>query len=144
MHETGILRGKLNVKVESIDDAVYMLDFIELIRQPENKIEEIEAEIRNMRIIKEFLDANDIMVESKSFMNYLHLLNWPRSFKHWCDVKKHELQNLKELLYSEMVEEKKVINQKIERFKEQIANFKGIGLSVKPEKHYDDYGQEIV
>ena len=56
LHETGILRSKLNVKVESIDDAVYMLDFIELIRQPENKIDEIEAEIRNMRIIKEFLD----------------------------------------------------------------------------------------
>ena len=83
MHETGLLRNKLNVEVESIDDAVYMLDFIELIKQPDNKISEIEAEIRNMRIIKEFLDGIEIMVESKSFMNYLYLLNWPRSFKHW-------------------------------------------------------------
>ena len=42
-----------------------------------------------------------------------------------------------------MIEEKKAINLKIEQFKEQMTIFKGIGLSPKPPKEYDEYGKEI-
>ena len=58
-------------------------------------------------------------------------------------MKKYELQNLKELLFTEMIEEKKAINLKIERFKEEMKNFKGIGLTPKPPKEYDEYGKEV-
>ena len=67
MHEGAALHAKLSVEVESIDDADYMLGFIERISEPDNKLSEIEAEVRKLRAVKDFLDLTGIYVESGSF-----------------------------------------------------------------------------
>ena len=114
--EGAALREKLSVKVESIDDADYLRGFIERITEPDNKLDEVEGLIRSLRTMKDFMDQHEITVESESFSQYLEMLNWSRTFRHWMEQKKQQLLNLKDHLVEEMKHEKRLINETIARF----------------------------
>lgn len=86
----------------------------------------------------EFLLDIQVMLQSHDFDNYLELRNWPRSFRHWLNERKIELQSAKSDLFSEMGKERQEVLDKIDYFKRTITALKGQGLIKENEEAASD------
>ncbi|CDW77756.1 dynein heavy chain axonemal [Stylonychia lemnae] len=127
-NEINSVKSKLEEKVQSIDDVILLLDYIEVIKRPDNKVDELSIKIDELKLRMIFILNIKINLKSDDYMLYLNMLNWPRTFKAWLDDRKIELQRAKDNLFYEMGNEKDMIFEKIEEFKKQIYMIKKEGL----------------
>ena len=126
--------GKLESAAKSIDEVIQLLDYIEVIRRPDNKVAEIAASIRELKQRMEFVLELKVALKSEEYTQYLQMLNWPKSVSKWLEQRKLELQSAKEHLFVEMGEEKRRIMGKIEEFRAKIASIAREGLVKEGEK----------
>ena len=94
-----LVRGKLDIEVDSIDDVIMLLDYIESLKTQGNKIGDIEVMIDEMVRKMEYIERVEIKVPDEQYVEYLHMRNWPRTFRHYIDVRKEELLSKKDNLY---------------------------------------------
>lgn len=77
LNEIRIITSKLEVNAESIDDVMMLLDYIEVVKRPESKVDELSLAITNLQSKMEFILDLEITLEGDSFKTYLNLLRWP-------------------------------------------------------------------
>lgn len=105
-----------------------MLDYIEVIKKPENKVDELAQSIWEVKSKFDFIESLKIAFKSEEYNQYLTMLNWPRAFRDWLENRKLDLQSAKENLFFEMGNEKQMILDKIALFKQKIDMIKNEGL----------------
>jgi hypothetical protein len=54
-----------------------LLDYIEVVKRPESKVDELSEYIQNLKTKMEFILELEITLEGDSFRSYLNLLRWP-------------------------------------------------------------------
>jgi recombinational DNA repair protein RecR len=80
-NEIRIITNKLEEHAESIDEVMMLLDYIEVVKRPESKVDELSEYIQNLKTKMEFILDLEITLEGDSFRSYLNLLRWPNQFK---------------------------------------------------------------
>lgn len=76
-HEIYLVRGKLEEPAESIDDVMMLLDYIEIVRRPESKLDELSHAIRFLKGKMDYILELEIAFQGGEFEAYLDLLKWP-------------------------------------------------------------------
>jgi hypothetical protein len=127
-HEIVSIKGKLDMEVESIDDVIMLLDYIESLKKQDNKIGDIAWMISELAKRMEYLDTIEIIFPGDQYYDFLHIRNWPYTFKTYIEVRKADLLSKKDGLYQEMSNEIQQIFEQIEDFKNTIAEILGMGL----------------
>jgi hypothetical protein len=64
--------------VQSIDDVIHLIDFIDNIQKPEQKLEELYDKLLFIKNRKEFIDNLFIALSPDDFDTYLNLLTYPK------------------------------------------------------------------
>ena len=128
-----MIQNKLNEPVRSIDDVILLLDYIEQLKKPDSKVDELAEQIEGLKERMEFIMDIKVQLKTEEFMQYLNILNWPRTFRAFIDQRKIDLLKAKDNLFFEMGHEKDLIFEKIEEFKEQIILISQEGLILESE-----------
>lgn len=76
-NEISILEQKISEDAKSIDEVILLLEYIDVIKRPENKVDEISTGIYLLRKRMEFIDQIQIMLKSEDYLRFLNLLIWP-------------------------------------------------------------------
>jgi hypothetical protein len=122
------IKGKLDMEVESIDDVIMLLDYIESLKKQDNKIGDIAYMISELAKRMEYLDNIEIIFPGDQYYEFLHIRNWPYTFKTYIEERKADLLSKKDGLYQEMSNEIGEIFDQIKDFKSTIAEILGMGL----------------
>jgi hypothetical protein len=77
LNEIRIVRSKLEEPAESIDEVMMLLDYIEVVKKPESKVDELTGEIKTLKVKMDYLIELEIAVQSDEYWQYLELLGWP-------------------------------------------------------------------
>lgn len=100
IHEIKVVRNKLEEEAESIDEVMMLLDYIEIVKRPESKIDELTSSIRNLKQKMDYILELEITFEGHEFQTYLALLHWPVEFRAWIEKRKLSLLSAKENLFA--------------------------------------------
>lgn len=130
------MRGKLDMEVESIDDVIMLLDYIDSLRRQDNKIADISRMIDELAVRMDYIESVCIMFPDEQYAEFLSIRNWPRTFMQYIDERKAELLAQKDELYREMGREIEEVFDKVKEFRETIAEALAQGL-VEKELSYD-------
>ena len=102
-----------------------LLDYIESLKNSDNKVEEIADFIDCMQKQFEYILTVKVMFEECFVIEFLHIRNWPRSFDMWVMTRKEELEAKKMTLIEEMASETENVFAQVKEFKKEIkANLK--------------------
>ena len=126
---TGV-KGKLDERVDSIDAVIMLLDYIDALKNQDNKIADIMTMIADLAARMEYIESVKVMFPDHQYQEFLHMRNWPRAFKSYIEVRREELLSQKDSLYQKMSREIDEIFVKIEEFKETIKEAVVRGLVV--------------
>ena len=72
------IEEKVAADVNSIDEVIYLIEFIDNIKKPEQKLEELVNKIEHAKTRKDFLDDLFIDLEEVEFLRYLNMLTYPK------------------------------------------------------------------
>jgi len=126
------VRGKLDMEVESIDDVIMLLDYIDSLKKQDNKIGDISVMIDELAKRMDYIEGVKIRFADAQYAEFLNIRNWPRTFKQYIEERRHQLLAKKEDLYKEMSKEIEEVFEKIKSFKETIQEVLVQGLVDKP------------
>ena len=129
------------MEVESIDDVIMLLDYIDSLKKQDNKIGDISIMIDDLAKRMDYIEGVKILFPDVQYSEFLNIRNWPRTFKQYIEERKQELLDKKEDLYKEMSKEIEEVFEKIKGFKETIQEVLVQGL-VERELTYDDEDNE--
>mmetsp|Transcript_42575 Transcript_42575/g.65310 ORF Transcript_42575/g.65310 Transcript_42575/m.65310 type:complete len:203 (+) Transcript_42575:1608-2216(+) len=115
------VRGKLDMQVESIDDVIMLLDYIESLNKQDNKIVDIKLMIDELAKRMDYVEGVKLLFPNEQYFEFLEIRNWPRTFKQYIEDRRKELLAQKDDLYKEMSKEIEEVFEKIKGFKETIA-----------------------
>ncbi len=101
-----------------------LLDYIEVVRRPESKVDELSQAIKNLKTKMEFILDLEIILDGDAFKSYLNLLRWPNTFKEWLEVRRTQLLSTKDNLFSQMNAEKLIIFDKIKEIIKKVGSIK--------------------
>lgn len=122
------MTGKLDMDVASIDDVIMLLDYIESLKNQDNKIGDIEVMIDELTRRMSYIESVEIIFPGTQYFDFLHIRNWPRTFRAYIENRKVDLLSKKDSLYQEMSVEIAEIFGKIRMFKATIQEVLGKGL----------------
>lgn len=105
---------------ESIDEVMMLLDYIEVVRRPESKVDEISGSIWGMKAKMDFMLEMEIMLDGEAFKAYLDLVSWPMTFRRYLDRRRFDLLSAKEKLFALMASEKAIVYDKIAEIKRRM------------------------
>ena len=105
---------------ESIDEVMMLLDYIEVVRRPESKVDEISGSIWAMKAKMDFMLEMEIMLDAEAFKGYLDLVSWPMTFRRYLDRRRFDLLSAKEKLFALMASEKAIVYDKIAEIKRRM------------------------
>ena len=108
------------MEVESIDDVIMLLDYIDSLKKQDNKIGDISIMIDELAKRMDYIEGVKILFPDVQYSEFLNIRNWPRTFKQYIEERKQELLDKKEDLYKEMSKEIEEVFEKIKGFKETI------------------------
>ena len=132
------MTGKLDMDVESIDDVIMLLDYIESLKNQDNKIGDIVVMIDELARRMTYIESVEIIFPGTQYFDFLHIRNWPRTFRAYIENRKVDLLSKKDSLYQEMSVEIADIFGKISMFKATIQEVLGKGLvTADPAKEED-------
>lgn len=80
--------GKLDMEVESIDDVIMLLDYIESLKKQDNKIGDISVMIDELAKRMDYIESVEILFPHEQFAEFLNIRNWPRTFKQYIEERK--------------------------------------------------------
>jgi len=118
--EISMVKGRLDDDVESIDDVISLLDYIETLKRQDNKVEEIGDFIEILAKNMDYIESLKIMFPDWEYEQYLATRNWPRSFSRWIMIRRQQLLAQKENLIHEMSMETDNVFSKVNQFKQAI------------------------
>lgn len=97
-------------EVNSIDEVIYLIEFIDNIKKPEQKLEELQGKLELAKDRKEFIDELYIDLNQPDFMKYLQLLTYPKNLLKFLDNRRNELEGERSRLSKMMDHDIKQIN----------------------------------
>jgi hypothetical protein len=93
------VRGKLDMDVNSIDEVIMLLDYIDSLKKQDNKIGEISIMIDVLAKRMDYIESVKILFPDVQYAEFLNIRNWPRTFKQYIEERKQQLLSKKEELY---------------------------------------------
>ena len=135
------VQGQLDMEVKTIDDVIFLLDYIETLKKQDNKIGDISVMIDKLAERMDLIEGVQILFPNQQYADFLGIRNWPRTFKQYIEEKKEELLAKKDDLYKEMSKEIEGVFEKITGFQETIKEVVKKGL-VDKELTYDSEGEQ--
>ena len=93
-----MVKGKLDMDVDSIDDVIMLLDYIDALKNQDNKIRDIIHLIDQLARRMEYIENVQVIFPDEQFVDYLKIRMWPKSFKKYIEVRKAELLSQKDEL----------------------------------------------
>jgi len=130
------VRGQLDMEAQSIDDVIFLLDYIDSLKKQDNKIGDISLMIDDLAKRMDYIDGVEIRFPDAQYSEFLTIRNWPRTFKQYIEERRQALLAQKDELYKEMSKEIAEVFDKITGFKETIAEVLIQGL-LEQELSYD-------
>ena len=115
-------------KAKTIDDVIVLLEFIENVQRPEDLLEELETQLEELKSRKNFIDDLSIALISSDYEKFLHLFSFPMRLRILLVKRKFSLENEREILSSQMAEEKDRVLKAIMTFRESFEFFKKVGM----------------
>lgn len=97
----------------SIDEVIFLIEFIDNIKKPEQKLEELLSKLDQAKIRKDFIDDLFIALEETDFLKYLNLLTYPKNLLKFLEKRRNELENRRSTLSKMMDHDIKLINTTI-------------------------------
>ena len=67
LHEIKVVHSKLEESAESIDEVMLLLDYIEIVRRPESKIDELSHAIKSLKEKMDYILELEIAFEGHEF-----------------------------------------------------------------------------
>lgn len=80
--------GKLELDAKSIDDVIMLLDYIETLKQEDNKIDDIHVLINALAVKMEYIEWLQIIFKDDTYYKFLELRIWPIEFKEYIETRK--------------------------------------------------------
>lgn len=99
--------------MSSIDEVIYLIEFIDNIKKPEQKLEELLGKLELAKIRKNFIDDLFINLSIEDFKKYLDLLTYPKSLLKFLENRRNELEASTAKLRKMMDDEIREINETI-------------------------------
>lgn len=96
-----------------IDEVIYLIEFIDTIRKPDQKLEELQGKLELAKIRKEFIDDLYVPLSHEDFLKYLNLLTYPKNLLIFLEKRRAELENERSRLSKMMEIDIKEINKNI-------------------------------
>jgi hypothetical protein len=127
-HQYDMVEKRATEKANTIDDVIVLLEFIENIQRPEDLLEDLETQLEELKSRKNFIDELALPLVSSDFEKLLHLLSFPMRLRILLVKRKFSLENEREVLSSQMAEEKDKVLKAIMTFRESFEFFKKVGL----------------
>jgi len=127
-HQYDMVEKRATEKANTIDDVIVLLEFIENIQRPEDLLEDLETQLEELKARKNFIDELALPLVSSDFEKLLHLLSFPMRLRILLVKRKFSLENEREVLSSQMAEEKDKVLKAIMTFRESFEFFKKVGL----------------
>ena len=90
-----------------------MIEFIDNIKKPEQKLEDLQGKLELAKNRKEFIDDLYIKLEDEDFLKYLDLLTYPKNLIKFLGVRRTELENERSRLSKMMDQDIKEILKNI-------------------------------
>jgi hypothetical protein len=112
-----VVKGKLDMEVDSIDDVIMLLDYIASLRYQDTKIGDIVVQITTLTNRMEYIEANRVKFPDAQYVEYLNTRLWPKAFKEYIKQRNRQLLQQKDALYIQMSREIEGIKVKIKAFK---------------------------
>jgi hypothetical protein len=122
--------------VQSIDDVIMLLDYIDSLKKQDNKIGEISLLIDELAKRMDYIEGVKILFPAEQYDEFLTMRNWPRTFKQYIEERREELLAKREDLAKEMSKEIEEVFEKIRGFEDTIAEVRCQGL-LDAELEYD-------
>jgi hypothetical protein len=123
-----MVEKRANEKASTIDDVIVLLEFIENIQRPEDLLEELEGQLEELKVRKNFIDDLSLALLSSDYEKFLHLFSFPMRLRILLVKRKFSLENEREVLSSQMAEEKDRVLKDIIGYRECFEFFKKVGL----------------
>jgi hypothetical protein len=92
---------------------IYLIEFIDNIKKPEQKLEELLSKLELAKGRKDFIDDLFIHLNDEDFHKYLDLLTYPKKLIKFLDNRRSELEASTTKLRKMMDEEIREINSNI-------------------------------
>jgi hypothetical protein len=122
------LKNKVQGDVKTIDDVIHLIEFIDEIQKPEQKLEELLDRISVVKTRKEFLDDLIIRLSIDDFDKFLYLLTYPKKILKILDDRRSELENERNRLSKMMDQDRKQVKSMISKYRKELDEFKEIGM----------------
>jgi len=122
------VRGKLDMEVDSIDEVITLLDYIDSLKRQDNKIADITLMIGELATRMGYIESVCIMFPDEQYAEFLGIRNWPRTFMQYIEERKAELLAQKDDLYKEMRREIEEVFERVTEFRRTIAEVLEQGL----------------
>lgn len=103
----------MSADVSSIDEVIYLIEFIDNIKKPEQKLEELHSKLELAKGRKDFIDDLFIYLNEEDFAKYLDLLTYPKKLLKFLDKRRSELEASTTKLRKMMDDEIREINSTI-------------------------------
>ena len=107
------IENKVSEDVNSIDEVIFLIEFIDNIKKPEQKLEELLGKLEQAKIRKDFIDNLFIDLEEPDFLRYLDLLTYPKKLLKFLDKRRSELESERSRLSKMMDQDIREINVSI-------------------------------
>ena len=114
--------------VETIDDVIHLIDYIEKIQKPDDLLDELENFLDVIKTRKDFIDTLQLRLLDSDFEKYLKLFSYPNRLRTLLIKRKQSLENERTRLSEQMNREKEKIISEINSFKDNLDFLKNIGL----------------
>lgn len=76
------------MEVKTIDDVIFLLDYIESLKKQDNKIGDISVMIDKLAERMDLIEGVQILFPNEQYSEFLTIRNWPRTFKQYIEEKK--------------------------------------------------------
>jgi len=130
------VKGKLDMEVNSIDEVITLLDYIDSLKRQDNKIADISLMIDELAVRMGYIESVYIRFPDEQYSEFLTMRNWPRTFMQYIEERKAELLAQKDELYKEMRREIEEVFERVKEFRQTIEEALEQGL-VEKELTYD-------
>lgn len=100
--EVVVVKGKLDMDAESIDDVIMLLDYIEALKTHDTKISEIQVQIEDLNLKMVAIENLEVVFRDNLYTEFLHMRFWPQTFRTYIETRKLELMSKKDNLFNEM------------------------------------------
>lgn len=103
----------MSSEVNSIDEVIYLIEYIDNIKKPEQKLEELQNKLEVAKTRKEFIDELYIKLEETDFLRYLNMLTYPKNLLKFLEKRRTELESERTRLSKMMDQDRKKIKSMI-------------------------------